>query len=185
MILFSESRADDNELLDDNESDLSESESTDELSPADMLQYAMSVSQRAHRPDSHMSQTYHFHNTETLLEQTSLVRVYTCIALGKLFLNVDVLCPLGILINTSSTPTVPRRRLWDEDYDDREETPRIQTEFDEANLHRFFMPFECAQILCDRMVPDRLAMIAARYMAETLPFYHSRLLSAPLIIPNV
>lgn len=168
-------RTDDNEPLDDNESDLSESESTDDLSPAYMLEYAMSVSQKAYRPDSHMSLTYHYHNTETLLEQTSLVRLYTCIALGKLFLNVDVLCPLGILrSNTSSTLTGrTRRRLWDEDYDDDEENSGIQTTFDEENLHRFFMPFECAQILCDRMVPDRLAMVAARYMAEVLPFYHS------------
>lgn len=161
-------------LSDDDDDDLSES--ADELSPADRLQYVMTVSQRAHRPDSQMSQTYHFHNEETLLQQTSLIGVYTCMALGKIFLNVDVLRPLGVLklYRTSSAraPAV-RRNLWDEDYDDREESLWIPTSFDEANLHRYFMPFQCAQILCDRIVPDRLATVAARHMAETLPVYHS------------
>ncbi|GJJ13496.1 hypothetical protein Clacol_007750 [Clathrus columnatus] len=161
--------------LADDDSDSSESESDydsgNELTPADMLQYAITVSQRAQRPDSQSNQTYHFHTMETLLEQTSLIRVYTCLALGKLFLNVDIFRPLGVF-NGENSHRTERRNLWDEDYDDHQELWG-QTNFDEANLHRYFMPLECAQIICDRIVPDRLAMIAARYMAQILPFYHS------------
>ncbi|KAF8588609.1 hypothetical protein K439DRAFT_1658426 [Ramaria rubella] len=107
----------------------------------------------------------------TLMQRQDLVRVYTCLALGKIFLNVDILLPLG----AARTETIQTsRNLWDEDYEDDYNTAQgALAVFDEANLHRCFMPFDCAQRICDLIVPDRLGFVVAQYMAEVLPIYHA------------
>ncbi|KAF8509997.1 hypothetical protein BU17DRAFT_98495 [Hysterangium stoloniferum] len=134
-------------------------------------EYASTVCQRACRPGSQVGQTYHAHSRATLMDQCDLIGVYTCFALGKIFLNVDVLQPLGLLNKKTAART--HTTLWDEDYEDYDEFAVEPTKFNEENIHRCFMPFECAQRICDTIVPKRLALTMAEYMASFLPMYHS------------
>lgn len=134
-------------------------------------EYASTVCQRACRPGSQVGQTYHAHSRVTLMDQCNLIGVYTCFALGKIFLNVDVLQPLGILSKQAAARS--HTTLWDEDYEDYDEFAVERTKFDEGNIHRCFMPFECAQRICDIIAPKRLVLTMAEYMASVLPFYHS------------
>jgi hypothetical protein len=142
-----------------------------------VLDYAISAWDRARRPNSKLTQA-HLHNKSTLLEQRSLIGVYTCLALGRTFLNVDVLLPLGVTIegNIEKVADVGRgpRSPWDEDYRDESEEQHEPRPLEEANIHRCFMPFDCAQRLCDSIVPERLGLLVAAYMAQVLPLYHSR-----------
>ncbi|KAF8589220.1 hypothetical protein K439DRAFT_1628919 [Ramaria rubella] len=148
-----------------------DSDDDDEPGPAEVLDYALSVCQRARRPGSQALRSFHDHNMATLMQRQDLVRVYTCLALGKIFLNVDILLPLGVACSETIQTS---RNLWDEDFEDDYNTEQgASTVFDEANLHRCFMPFDCAQRICDLIVPDRLGFVVAQYMAEVLPIYHA------------
>lgn len=98
-----------------------------------------------------------------------------------MFLNVDVLLPLGAVTETDgpiSTDVASgrgRRNMWDEDYEDAIEEQHESSPLDETNMHRSYMPFESAQHLCDLIVPRALGFVVADYMAHVLPLYHARM----------
>lgn len=140
--------------------------------PLNLLKYARLVCEHAFRPSSsNMSQTCHYHSPEILTANCSLVQVYICFAIGKTFLNLDILRPLGILRGTIKKAG---RTPWDEDYEEDEgEGLLSRTCAIDSNFYRCFMPFSCAQELCDWIMPDRLAYRVASFMGDLLPYYHS------------
>jgi len=103
------------------------------------------------------------------MQRTSLVRMYMCFGIGKLTLNRYILQPLGILTGTVKTQRSP----WDDAPAVEYEVTLPKTPVDDPKFYMCFMPFQCAQIMCDKIRPDRLAYTAARYMATVLPYYHS------------
>lgn len=103
---------------------------------------------------------------QTLMSSQSLIQIYICAGIAKYFYTVDVL------------PSLCLDRLWtqnwinaDEDHDDIQTV--IPTDFrfrpykmEDDRMHRVFLPFTCAMMLCDSINHDALASTMADYLAK-------------------
>lgn len=148
-----------------------DSDSDNEASPdpRESIKFARQVCQRALRPTSDAGQTYIYFGMNILMNNPCLVQMYMCFGVGKLTLNRYVLQPLGILVGKVKAQGSP----WDPDYGTEYEVTLPKTPVEDSKFYMPFMPFLCAQRICDHIRPDRLTYTGARYMADVLPFYHS------------
>ncbi|KAF8510714.1 hypothetical protein JB92DRAFT_2938645 [Gautieria morchelliformis] len=134
----------------------------------EIITFAQSVWAQARLP-SEQAAPLEFNYSE-LMSNMGLIRVYVCIALARLFLNVDVLLPLarqaaselggirhdGADVHTGENDLASGTRKF-----------RMRDE----KMHRLYMPLTCATKLCDSIIPTRLACTAAKYLADIIPMY--------------
>jgi len=105
-----------------------------------------------------------------LMKNPSLLKIYHCIALAHISLNVDAL-----------TFTAPKEQLLDlnkylfgtfgEDMIFEEPSFTIykhEKKFTGEKLHKIFLPVSCALEQCDLILPRRLSYTVARYMSQSL-----------------
>jgi hypothetical protein len=105
------------------------------------------------------------------MSSESLIQVYVCAALAKCFLNHDVLWHIEL----------EKKRIAGEldDVDDEdiagEEAVDCSTarrfKMRDDTMHRVYLPFTCALMLCDLVRPERVAYVAANYLASIVPLY--------------
>ena len=116
------------------------------------------------------------HQSEAELKcNKSLIQIYYCAAHAKSYLNLDVLWNLEL------------EQKWtagelDDAVDSQEEgdgyiypiSPLRRFKMRDDNMHRLFLPLNCAIELCDE-IPPELAYIVADYLAEMIPTYSTGL----------
>ena len=114
-----------------------------------------------------------------LKRNKSLIQIYYCAAHAKSYLNLDVLWHLEL---EQKRMAGEFDDVEDEDMNPREEwdgyTPPISPlrrfKMRDDNMHRLFLPLNCAIELCDE-IPPELAYIVADYLAEMIPTYSTGL----------
>jgi hypothetical protein len=108
---------------------------------------------------------------EELSSPKSLMQVYTCIALAKSFLNLDVLWHLELERKRTAgeldDADADVMEAHFEDMDPRLRRFRMRDDY----LHRMYLPLTCAIQLCDQIRPARLAYLVADYLAEIIPYF--------------
>jgi len=99
-----------------------------------------------------------------LMSSKSLIQVYMCTALARSFLNLDVLWNIELQAQYGNEE--PEEHEMDVD-----EPSRRRFKMRDDTMHRVYLPLTCAMKLCDFIRPDRLAYVAADYLAGIVPIY--------------
>ena len=113
---------------------------------------------------------------EELMSNNSLMQVYTCAAIAKCYLNLDVLWNIDL----------EQRRIAGE-LDDVDEEDMIEHDnalgfsmtgyttrrfkMRDDIMHRVYLPLTCAVRLCDCIRPERAAYVVADYLAAITPLF--------------
>ncbi|KAF8510712.1 hypothetical protein JB92DRAFT_2938599, partial [Gautieria morchelliformis] len=105
-----------------------------------------------------------------LMGGSSLIRIYMCIALARSFLNYDVLRYIGPAERDWQFATLEHGFLG-VDVPCRDIGESVgRSRMPDQTMHRLFLPLTCAMKLCDSILPERLALIVAEYLADIVPF---------------
>ncbi|KAF8510709.1 hypothetical protein JB92DRAFT_2938582 [Gautieria morchelliformis] len=136
-----------------------------------ILNFTKSVWDQANLPPGR-AQPADLYTYKQLMSSNSLIQVYLCAALAKCFLNYDVLWHIDL----------EKRWIAGELNDvDEEDIAAHEGAFGSSTtrrfkmrddtMHRVYLPFTCALMLCDLVQPERVAYIAANYLASIVPLY--------------
>jgi hypothetical protein len=119
------------------------------------------------------------------MSSTSLIRVYVCTALARSFLNLDVLW--YIMLERRAAGLNDNERDNNNTHGGWGLSPAGESSrrMRDDKLHRLYLPLTCAMKLCDSIRPERLAYIAADYLADILPLYSTGEMHLAPCVPRV